>query len=150
MHSEHFKQSTNITSQKMSIKMLHCTALIRNVYCTITEGYKAVLEDTGRGGTYEKGVMPEAPRINCRQRTCTGNWKGLARTRRGRTLLHAKWSHLHVREASGIISEPYILEHVQRKMVRCAKTQTLFVQMSLPDVDSVRARKILSMQMAVL
>ena len=38
MHSEHFKQSTNIISQKMSIKMLHCTALIRNVYCSITEG----------------------------------------------------------------------------------------------------------------
>ena len=35
-------------------------------------------------------------------------------------------------------------------MARCAKTQTLFVQMSLSYVDSVRARKILSMQMAVL
>ena len=35
-------------------------------------------------------------------------------------------------------------------MVRCAKTQTLFVQMSLSDIDSVRVRKILSMQMAVL
>ena len=35
-------------------------------------------------------------------------------------------------------------------MARCAKTQTLFVQMSLSDVDSVRARKILGMQMAVL
>ena len=53
-------------------------------------GYKAVLEASGRGGTYEKGVMPEAPRILCRQRTRTGNWMGLARTRRGRTLLHAK------------------------------------------------------------
>ena len=30
------------------------------------------------------------------------------------------------------------------------KNQTLFVQMSLSDVDSVRARTILSMQMAVL
>ena len=40
-------------------------------------GYKAVLEATGRGGTYEKGVMPETPRIHCRQRTRTGNWKGL-------------------------------------------------------------------------
>ena len=30
------------------------------------------------------------------------------------------------------------------------KTQTLFVQMSLSDVDSVHARTILSMQMAVL
>ena len=29
-------------------------------------------------------------RIHCRQRTRTGNWKGLTRTRRGRTLLHAK------------------------------------------------------------
>ena len=74
----------------MSIKMLHCTALIRNVYCTITEGLKAVLEASGRGGTYEKGVMPETPRIHCRQRTRTGNWKGLTQTRRGRTLLHAK------------------------------------------------------------
>ena len=35
-------------------------------------------------------------------------------------------------------------------MARCAKTQTLFVQMSLSDVDSVRAPKILSMRMAVL
>ena len=35
-------------------------------------------------------------------------------------------------------------------MARCAKTQTLFVQMSLSDVDFVRARKTLSMQMAVL
>ena len=35
-------------------------------------------------------------------------------------------------------------------MARCAKTQTLFVQMSLSDVDSVHARKILSMQMEVL
>ena len=35
-------------------------------------------------------------------------------------------------------------------MARCAKTQTLFVRMSLSDVDSVRARKILGMQMAVL
>ena len=35
-------------------------------------------------------------------------------------------------------------------MARCAKTKTLFVQMSLSDVDSVRARKILGMQMAVL
>ena len=39
---------------------------------------------------------------------------------------------------------------MQRKMARCTKTQTLFVQMSLSDVDSVRARKILGMQMAVL
>ena len=35
-------------------------------------------------------------------------------------------------------------------MACCAKTQTLFVQMSLSDVDAVRARKILSMQMTVL
>ena len=36
-------------------------------------------------------------------------------------------------------------------MARCAKIQTLFVQMSiLSDVDSVCARKILGMQMAVL
>ena len=35
-------------------------------------------------------------------------------------------------------------------MALCAKTQTLFVQMRLSDIDSVRARKILGMQMAVL
>ena len=35
-------------------------------------------------------------------------------------------------------------------MARCAKIQTLFVQMSLSDVDYVRARKILGMQMAAL
>ena len=39
---------------------------------------------------------------------------------------------------------------MQRKMASCAKPQTLFVQISLSDVDSVPARKILSMQMAVL
>ena len=44
------------------------------------QGYKAVLEASGRGGTYEKGVMPETPRIHCRQRTRTGNWKGFTRT----------------------------------------------------------------------
>ena len=33
-------------------------------------------------------------------------------------------------------------------MALCAKTQTFFVQMSLSYVDSVGARKILSMQMA--
>ena len=53
-------------------------------------GYKAVLEATGRGDSYEKEVMLETPRIHCRQRTRTRNWKGLTRTRRGRTLLHAK------------------------------------------------------------
>ena len=26
-------------------------------------GYEVVLEDAGSGGTYEKGVMPETPRI---------------------------------------------------------------------------------------
>ena len=35
-------------------------------------------------------------------------------------------------------------------MARCAKIQTLCVQMSLSDVDSVHARNILGMQMAVL
>ena len=35
-------------------------------------------------------------------------------------------------------------------MARCAKPQSLLVQMSLSYVDSVGARKILSMQMAVL
>ena len=102
MHSEHFKQSAN-TSQKMSIKIFHCTATIhllkRCMACS------NILE-----------IAPDS----------------------------------HVRLAGGIISEPYILEHVQRKKARCAKTQTSFVQMSLSDVDSVRARKILSMQMAVL
>ena len=53
-------------------------------------GYEAVLEATGRGGTYEKGVMPETPRIHCHQRIRTGNRKGLTRNRRGCNLLHAK------------------------------------------------------------
>ena len=92
-----------LTSQKMSIKMLYCTATIhllkRCMACS------SILK-----------IAPDS----------------------------------HVRLAGGIISEPSILEHVQRKMARCAKIQTLFVQRSLSDVDSVRARKILSMQMAVL
>ena len=29
--------------------------------------YKAVLEASERGGTYEKGVIPKTPRIHCRQ-----------------------------------------------------------------------------------
>ena len=42
-------------------------------------GYKAVLEAAGRGGTYEKGVILKTPRIHCRQRTRSGNWKGLTK-----------------------------------------------------------------------
>ena len=53
-------------------------------------GYKAVLEATRKGDTYEKGIIPETPRIHCRQRTLKGNWNGLTRTRQGRTLLRAK------------------------------------------------------------
>ena len=53
-------------------------------------GYKAVLEAARRGDTYEKGIIPETPRIHCRQRTLNRNWKGLTRTRRGRILLRAK------------------------------------------------------------
>ena len=53
-------------------------------------GYKAVLEASRRGDTYEKEIIPETPRIHCRQRTLNRNWKGLTRTRRGRTLLRAK------------------------------------------------------------
>ena len=49
-------------------------------------GYKAVLEATRRSGTYEQGIMPETPRIHCCQRTRNRNWKGLTRTRWGRTL----------------------------------------------------------------
>ena len=108
-------------------------------------GYKAVLEATGRGGTYEKGVMPVIPRMHCCQRTRTGNWKGLTQTRRGRTLLH----HIRTRVKQVGSSRNHTF-YVQREMVRCVKTQTLFVQMSLSDVDSVRAWNILSMQMAVL
>ena len=52
--------------------------------------YKAVLKAAGRGGTYEKGVIPNTTRIYCCQGSRTGNWKGLTRTRRGRTLLRAK------------------------------------------------------------
>ena len=40
-------------------------------------GYKAVLEAARRGDTYEKGIIPETPRIHCRQRTLNRNWKGL-------------------------------------------------------------------------
>ena len=50
----------------------------------------------------------------------------------------------------GIISKPLILEHVQGKIARCAKTQTLFLQMSLSDVDPAHSWEILSMQTAVL
>ena len=53
-------------------------------------GYKAVLEAARRGDTYEKGIIPETPRIHCRQRTLNRNWKGLTQTRLGRTLLRAK------------------------------------------------------------
>ena len=53
-------------------------------------GYKSVLEAAIRGDTYEKGIIPETPRIHCRQRTLNRNCEGLTRTRRGRTLLHAK------------------------------------------------------------
>ena len=45
-------------------------------------GYKAVLEAARRGDTYEKGIIPETPRIHCRQRTLNRNWKGLTQTRR--------------------------------------------------------------------
>ena len=34
-------------------------------------GYKAVLEATRRGDTYEKGIIPETPRIHCRQELLT-------------------------------------------------------------------------------
>ena len=34
-------------------------------------GYKAVLEAARRGDTYEKGIIPETPRIRCRQKTLT-------------------------------------------------------------------------------
>ena len=34
-------------------------------------GYKAVLEAARRGDTYEEGIIPETPRIHCRQRTLT-------------------------------------------------------------------------------
>ena len=45
-------------------------------------GYKAVLEAARRGDTYEKGIIPETPRIHCHQRTLNRNWKGPTRTRR--------------------------------------------------------------------
>ena len=40
-------------------------------------GYKAVLEAARRGDTYEKGIIPETPRIHCRQRTLNRNCKAL-------------------------------------------------------------------------
>ena len=66
-----------------------------NVYCTITEGsacmdIRQYLEAARRGDTYEKGIIPETPRIHCRQRTLNRNWKGLTRTRWGHILLRAK------------------------------------------------------------
>ena len=60
-------------------------------------GYKAVLEEARRGDYYEKGILPETPRIHFHQRTLNRNWKGLTRSRRGRTLLRAKRSHESVR-----------------------------------------------------
>ena len=66
-----------------------------NVYCTITEG-SACMDIRQYWKPQEeviptkKGIRPETPRIHCRQRTLNRNWKGLTRTRRGRTLLHAK------------------------------------------------------------
>ena len=60
-------------------------------------GYKAVLEAARRGGTYEKGIMSETPRIHCLQRTRNRNLKGLTRTRRDGTLLRAKRSRESVR-----------------------------------------------------
>ena len=57
-------------------------------------GYKAVLEAARRGDTYEKGIIPETPRIHCSQRTLNRNWKGLTRTRRGRTLLRDHMNQL--------------------------------------------------------
>ena len=66
-----------------------------NVYCTITEG-SACMDIRQYWKPQEeviptkKGIIPETPRIHCRQRTLNRNWKGLTRTRRGRTLLRAK------------------------------------------------------------
>ena len=40
-------------------------------------GYKAVLEDAGRGGTYGKGAMPETPRIQCRKKLVPKTGKAL-------------------------------------------------------------------------
>ena len=45
-------------------------------------GYKALLEAARRGDTYEKGIIPETPRIHCRQRTLNRNREGLTRARR--------------------------------------------------------------------
>ena len=66
-----------------------------NVYCTITEG-SACMDIRQYWKPQEevipttKGIIPESPRIHCHQKTLNRNWKGLTRTRRGRTLLHAK------------------------------------------------------------
>ena len=40
-------------------------------------GYKTVLEAARRGDTYEKGIIPETPRIHCRQRTLNRNVSAL-------------------------------------------------------------------------
>ena len=66
-----------------------------NVYCTITEG-SACMDIRQYWKPQEeviptkKGLYLRPPRIHCRQRTLNRNWKGLTRTRRGPTLLHAK------------------------------------------------------------
>ena len=39
-------------------------------------GYKAILEAARRGDTYEKGIIPETPRIHCRIRTHKRNLTG--------------------------------------------------------------------------
>ena len=51
--------------------------------------YKTILEATGRGGAYEKGVMLETPRIQRPERTFTGNRKGLTGIGCVCALLHA-------------------------------------------------------------
>ena len=66
-----------------------------NVYCTITEGsacmdIRQYWKPQEEVKTYEKGIIPETPRIHCRQRTLNRNWKDLTRTRQGRTLLRTK------------------------------------------------------------
>ena len=66
-----------------------------NVYCIITEDsacmdIRQYWKPQEEVIPFEKGIIPETPRIHCRQRTLNRNWKGLTRTRRGRTLLRAK------------------------------------------------------------
>ena len=133
--------------------MLHCTALIRNVYCTITEGSACM--DIRQYWKPQEEVVPMKKGLCLRPLECIAVKELVPEIGRVLPKLDGvvpcyMQSHHILTRVKLVGSSRNHTFYVQRKMVRCAKTQTLFVQMSLSDVDSVRARNILSMQMAVL